>query len=139
MPAAVGSAGFFLWNFRVTLRRRHSFQFAPWLIFAALLFRALLPDGFMLERNAAGNIALEICHASALAGLRHDAGAPATAHAVGDDCVFAAAATPALPGGAYALPQILSAAPVLVAAQLARAPIRFSGGRPRARAPPVLT
>jgi hypothetical protein len=80
-----------------SLRRQPSRQFALWLALAAVLLRALLPQGFMLER-AAGEprIGLAICYASPLARLRADHGTPGgtQAHA---DCAFAAASGPALP------------------------------------------
>lgn len=65
---------------------------------AAVLLRALLPQGFMLERAAGETgFGLAICYASPLAKLRADHGAPAGAQAHAD-CVFAAASGPALPG-----------------------------------------
>ena len=118
------------------LRRRPSFQLASWLVFAAVLFRALLPDGFMLQRNPGGNVALAFCYASALARLRHD-GIPNPSHAH-SGCAFAAAAAPALPGAGIPLPNIFVAAATLAATPSQRPPARFSSGRPRARAPPTL-
>jgi hypothetical protein len=82
------------------LRRQPSRQFALWLALAAVLLRALLPQGFMLERAAGeAGVGLAICYASPLAKLRADHGTPAgtQAHA---DCVFAAASSPALPSAA---------------------------------------
>ena len=68
-----------------------------WLALAAVLLRALIPDGFMLERHAGEpGVALAICYASPLAKLRADQGAPGASHVHGD-CVFSAAAGPALP------------------------------------------
>jgi hypothetical protein len=121
------------------LQRQRSRQFALWLVLAAVLLRALIPAGFMLERSAAGGgVSLAICYASPLARLRADHGVPAGVqlHA---DCAFAAAAAPALPGAAPAA----VFGPVAYALRPQRSLLSNLGAAPRlqppARGPPLLS
>lgn len=120
-----------------SFRRPQHRSFALWLALAAVLLRAWLPDGLMLERSG-GGMALAICYASPLAKLRADHFLPQKAHAQGA-CVFSAAAVPALPscGGAYRPADAFL--PAVVARSDVRSLVAFQGGRPPARAPPLIS
>jgi len=120
-------------------RQYRSRQFALWLAVTAVLLRTLLPEGFMPERLAGERgIALAICYASPLAKLRADRGLPEKTHAHGD-CVFSAAAGPALPSSGFDFG--LNAG--VTAETSAHLPLvllsSFSNGRPPARAPPAFS
>jgi hypothetical protein len=120
-------------------RLQHGKQFALWLALAAMLFRALLPQGLMLEhRGGASGVELAICYASSLAKLRPDQGSPGTRHGHAD-CVFSAAAAPALPVSGVApgfgvhVPD--AAATFLVTSHL----LSDDGIRPPVRGPPAIS
>jgi hypothetical protein len=120
-------------------RRPQHRSFALWLALAAVLLRAWLPDGLMLERAASGNgMALAICYASPLAKLRADRFLPQKAHAQGA-CLFSAATVPALPssGGGYDAAEGFRST---LATQFAGSPVlAFASRRPPARAPPLIS
>jgi hypothetical protein len=118
--------------------RRHTQQFALWLALAAVLLRALLPDGFMPERGANGVVALQFCYASPLAKLRAPQGTPAGDHAHAS-CAFAAAAAPGLPRAGIQTPSFPLAVPAIAPRQALALVTRFNGGRPPARGPPAIS
>ena len=137
-----------------TFRRPHYQQFALWLAIAAVLLRALIPDGFMPEHRAGQRgLVLAFCSAGPLAGLRArqssslaearqlaDGRDPANpGHPAGDThlgCPFASAAAPGLPAAPVAIlsTPFGAAAPLrFLAVSVAFAVFRI---RPPSRAPP---
>jgi hypothetical protein len=105
-----------------------------WLALAAVLLRAFVPDGFMPQRHA-GGWALDVCPASPLAKLHGGHGMPGIAHHA--DCPFAAAAAPALPGGAFAFLSLLIPAVFYAPPALRPAPPSL-WTLPHARGPPAI-
>lgn len=139
--------------------RRPYQQFALWLAVAAVLLRAMIPDGFMFERQAGERgLSLVFCYAGPLAALRGSDGAmahmhhhhgamgggpaqhdPAHHHDSGQaSCPFAAAAAPGPPVAAlpsFGFPPAGSGPPAAVRDGVLAAAARL---RPPARAPPIL-
>ena len=84
------------------------------LIAAALMMRALLPGGYMLERSGAGDLVVGVCNSSAqlVIPMKKDAPAPNDDSGKGDQCAFASladSATPPDPLARPALPQVAEA------------------------------
>jgi hypothetical protein len=134
--------------------RRPCQQFALWLAMAAVALRAMIPDGFMLERSTEdGEVGLAFCYAGPLATLRTDDGAMAhlhdhgmaghaqhdpAHHHDGEDhasCAFASAAATGLPASA---PGLLSFAAQMrpLSAFAASAVLAAARLRPPSRGPP---
>jgi hypothetical protein len=128
------SRGFIVHSFR----HRNLRQCALWLAIAAVLLRAMLPDGFMLQGRHGGGLELAICYASPLAKLRADQGQTDLFHLHGD-CAFAACAVPALPSAAA----VADFGPAAAAPALAFNAFGFVSASdrrlPPARAPPLVS
>ncbi len=121
------------------IHKQRSGGLALWLVLAALLLRAMIPDGFMLERHeVTGSIALAFCYASPLAKLRADHGVPSTQHAH-EQCAFAAATGPALLA-AKIEPVYVHGDNTGLAEPSARLRLSdYRNGRPPVRGPPVFS
>lgn len=70
-----------------------------WLLLAAALFmRALVPQGYMAERDAAGTITLRVCGSDQAVQIPLGGGeAPESGDSAQPPCAFAGLGTPALP------------------------------------------
>jgi len=120
-------------------RRTQSRQFVLWLLFATVLLRTAIPDGFMPERQTDGSVSLGYCHAGALAHLRVGDPTARSDRSSHEECVFAAAVVPVLPAtemGVFPLAQI---AAILTSLNFFKSFNRYSTGRPPARGPPVVS
>lgn len=131
------------------LRRPNLKHFALWLAIAAVLLRALIPDGFMPEhRKGQAGMELAICWAGPLAALRadreflkqvadRDHGQPGHHDTAGHvDCPFSSAAGPGLLTSIPNLPS-LAAQIRPMSAFAASASLAASRLRPPSRAPPL--
>jgi hypothetical protein len=98
----------------VIARIRDKGGFAPGALALLLLFRLLIPSGYMIAPDREGNPGLEFCAAPAQASRhgdhhRHPAG-PAPAKPGERPCPFAALAAPPLPPAPPAVPPRVPAA-----------------------------
>lgn len=100
----------------MTAFRTHHRPFALWLALAAVLYRALIPAGFMpaTAEQARQGAVLVLC-SGGLLKQSQEPGHPA-AHAY-EQCAFAAAAAPALPPSVAAAASFPAAFTVPAAAQ----------------------
>lgn len=85
------------------------------LIAAALLMRALLPGGYMLDQNRAGDLVVGVCNSETMLVIPMKDDVPASDEDAnkGDPCAFASladSATPPDPLARPALPQVAEAA-----------------------------
>jgi hypothetical protein len=111
-----------------------------WLLLAAALFmRAVVPQGYMAEPDAAGAITVKVCGSGHV--LQIPLGkdeAPDGSDRAQPPCTFAGLGTPALPPAAFAELPVPSAVEAAHAAPASAAP-RLAASRPRppARGPPL--
>lgn len=85
------------------------------LIAAALIMRAILPGGYMLDKNTAGDLVVSLCNSDTMLIIPMKPDAPANdADSIkGDPCAFASladSATPPDPMARPALPHVAEAA-----------------------------
>jgi hypothetical protein len=112
--------------------------FVLWLALAGLLYRALIPAGFMPGNSAqaqAGAV-MVMCPGGMLMPAGDMAPGQPQAHAY-SQCPFAEAAGPVLPPALPVLPPAPAPATPLPARQTPASPLRFTRVRPPARAPPL--
>lgn len=117
------------------------FRFAlAWLLLAALLVRAAIPQGYMAETTEAGVLAVTICHSDAVwqIPLAEKDGEPKrSADTEPQPCVFAGYGAAVPPAEPAALPVPASVAGAFVRAEAAFALAHAARQLPPARAPPV--
>lgn len=110
------------------------------LIAAALLLRALLPGGYMLEQGRAGDLVVSVCNSDAMLVIPMKPDAPASDEdgSKGDTCAFASLADSATPPDPMARPSVPQVAEAAYDATRARALSPASrNDLPPARGPPL--
>ncbi|MGH8456246.1 MAG: hypothetical protein ACRETW_00510 [Stenotrophobium sp.] len=118
------------------LRRSH--PLVIWLALAALLYRALIPAGFMPSFKGDGQgVSIAFCVGGKLKILTDGDGAPA--NHVASECAFAMAVVPVLPASTAVFVPHRHAPTVLVAAATNLTVSRSITPQPPVRGPPQLS
>ena len=117
------------------LRRK---QFALWLALAGLLYRALIPAGFMPASHAQAQTGavMVMCPGGMMMPAGDMEQGKPQAHAYAQ-CAFAEAAGPVLPPALPVLPPAPLPSALLPARHTLDSPLRLTRIRPPARAPPL--